>query len=273
MREFGLALGGGGVKGLAHIALLKKLDELGAKPKAISGTSIGAIVGALYAAGISGNEIENRVREHIFSRKDGLKKVYQNRRKLVKWLQVFGIDKSRGGLITADGLFEHLFTEIVDLEFADLSIPFTAIATNFHTGKEVSIQQGPLLPAVRASMAVPGIFAPVDIEDTLLVDGGLVNNVPTEYVAQKGRITIASDVISLSKRPNPNSTQILSGAINIMLRHSTELKFSQYPPDFVFCPDTDKIDAFDFHRISRVLDRGDATISEQAHNLEKLLIQ
>lgn len=273
MKDFGLALGGGGVKGLAHIALLRKLDELRVKPRAIAGTSMGAIIGALYAAGISGEEIEARVREHIFSAKDGLKKAYQKRRQLVKWVKVFGYNKSRGGLITADGLFEHLFTEIIGLEFSDLKIPFTAVATDFRSGKEVSISKGRLLKAVQASMAVPGIFAPVELENTLLIDGGLVNNVPCDHVASEGRLIIASDVISLPKRSKPNSTQVLSGSLNIMLRNATEQKFSQFPPDFIFAPDTDKIDAFDFHRISRVLDRADEAMSTQSRDLEHLLIQ
>lgn len=271
MTKFGLALGGGGVKGLAHIALLKKLDQLEIKPHSISGTSMGAIIGALYAAGLSGEEIEERVKSHLFSSKDGLKKTYERRRHLVKWVKVFALEKSRGGLFTAEGLFDHLFTEIRELYFKDLNIPFTAVATNFHSGKEVALNSGPLLDSVRASMAVPGIFAPVTVNEQLLIDGGLVNNVPYEYVSSKNGLIVASDVISLSQTSEPKMTQVLTGALSIMLRSATEQKFALYPPDFIFRPNTDNIDAFDFHKIAKVLDRGDKEIAKVEKFIEKIL--
>ncbi len=271
MTEFGLALGGGGVKGLAHIALLKKLDALGARPTAVAGTSIGAIIGALYAAGLSGMEIEQRVRDHLFSRRDSIKNVYRRRQHLVKWVKVFALEKSRGGLITADGLFEHLFTEIRDLRFSDLAMPFTAVATDFHAGEEVALREGSLLDAVRASMAVPGIFAPVEIDGRRLVDGGLVNNVPCEHAAAEERLLIASDVICLSASEEPKMTRILTGALSIMLRAATEAKFARCPPDFIFAPDTEGIDAFDFHKIAKVLDRGDLAIETSGKSLAHLL--
>lgn len=271
MPEFGLALGGGGVKGLAHIALLKKLDQLGAKPAVIAGTSIGAIIGALYAAGISGEEIETRVRAHILTRQDNLKSAYQRRAHLVKWVKVFAFERNRGGLFTAQGLFEHLFTEIKDMQFDDLQIPFVAIATDFHRGEEIPLNQGNLLTAVTASMAVPGVFAPVTIDERLLVDGGLVNNVPCDYVTAAGRKVIASDVICLSTKGTPKTTQIIAGAMSIMLRAATERKFADCPPDFVLHVDTEDIDSFDFRKINKVLKRGDEAVAKASAQLERLL--
>ncbi|MFL0803313.1 MAG: patatin-like phospholipase family protein [Agarilytica sp.] len=271
MKAFGLALGGGGVKGLAHIALLKKLDEIGAKPEAISGTSMGAIIGALYAHGLSGTDIEERVRAHLFSRKESIKETYRRRKHLVKWLKVFKFDKERGGFITADGLFEHLFSELLDCDFSELEIPFTAVAADFNTAEEVTLNRGQVLPAVQASMAVPGVFSPVILNNRLLVDGGVVNNVPCSHIAQPERLTIASDVISLSEVKKPKATEVVSGAFSIMMRAATEQRFSQHPPDFVFRPDTKKIDAFDFHKIAKVLERGDAAIERTSPQLELLL--
>lgn len=274
MKDFGLALGGGGVKGLAHIALLKKLDQLGVKPTRISGTSIGAIIAALYASGLSGQDIEERVRAHLFSRKGGVKDLYRRRKQLIKWFKVFTLEKSRGGLIAADGLFEHLFNEIVDIDFSDLKIPFTAVAADFHSGEEVALNSGPLLPAVQASMAVPGLFAPVEIDQRLLIDGGVVNNVPCRYAADKnGQLIIASDVISLIETREPKVSEVLSGAFSIMLRAATEQHFLQTPPDFIFRPDTQEIEAFDFHKISAVLGRGEQAMSTSAaQSLQELLV-
>ncbi len=271
MKSFTLALGGGGVKGLAHIALLKKLDAMGCKPSAIAGTSMGAILGALYASGLSGAAIETRVREHLFSRGEGLKQTYRRRKHLVKWLKVFTLEKARGGIITADGLFQHLFSEIVDAQFDDLAIPFTAVAADFHSGDEVALNHGAVLPAVRASMAVPGVFAPVRLGKRLLVDGGAVNNVPCAHVVKKGHTLIASDVISLSTEENPSTTQVLSGAFSIMLRAATKQHFFHAPPDFIFQPDTSRVDAFDFHKIAEVLHRGEETAEKIAQELERVL--
>ncbi|MFL0811296.1 MAG: patatin-like phospholipase family protein [Agarilytica sp.] len=271
MTSFTLALGGGGVKGLAHIPLLKFLDTLGLKPTAIAGTSMGAIIGALYASGLSGIEIEQRVNKHLFLREDGFRGNFRRRKHLVKWLKVFSIEKSRGGFVAADGLFEHLFTELVGQEFANLAIPFTAIATDFHSGKEIALNSGPLLPAVQASMAVPGVFAPVEIGEQLLIDGGLVNNVPVNQLYGKGQLLIASDVISLSGIKQPKTTQVLSGALSILLQKLTQVEFEKFPPDFVFQPDTQEIDAFDFHKIVQVLARGEHEISKYKNSLRALL--
>ncbi len=271
MKAFTLALGGGGVKGLAHIALLKKLDAMGCKPSAIAGTSMGAILGALYASGISGEEIENRVREHLFTRGEGFKQTYRRRKHLVKWLKVFTLERSRGGILTADGLFQHLFSEIVDAQFDTLAIPFTAVAADFHSGEEVALNQGGVLAAVRASMAVPGVFAPVRLNDRLLVDGGAVNNVPCSHVYEAGRTLIASDVISLSTIEDPSTTQVLSGAFSIMLRAATRQHFFHAPPSFIFQPDTSRVDAFDFHKIVEVLARGEDAVDAVSAELEALL--
>lgn len=286
MKNFGLALGGGGVKGLAHIALLKKLDQIGSKPSVIAGTSIGAIIGALYASGLSGLEIEERVREHLFSRKGGIKDAYRRRKHLLKWLKVFAFEKARGGLIAADGLFEHLFCELVEKDFSELNIPFVAIAADFHSGEEVVLNTGSVLTAVQASMAVPGVFAPVERDGRLLIDGGVVNNVPCKHVAltntsvvdgasvlnNKSSIIIASDVISLSDVKRPKMAQVLSGAFSIMLRTSTEQHFALNPPDFIFRPGTGDIEPFDFHKISTILDCGERAMSnEVSQKLERLL--
>lgn len=268
---FGLALGGGGVKGLAHIALLKKLDALRARPAAIAGTSMGAIIGALYASGLSGLEIEQRVCEHLFSREAGFKDVYRRRGKLVKWMKVFAFERARGGFLTADGLFEHLFSEIREHSFESLHIPFTAVATDFHRAEEVAMSSGPLLDAVCASMAVPGVFAPVIIGGRTLIDGGLLNNVPCEYVAGDGRKIVASDVICLTTAAQPKVAQVLSGALSIMLSRATKEKFQACPPDFCFRPNTDQIDAFDFHRIKEVLARGEIAIQQCEGEIEKTL--
>lgn len=255
-----LALGGGGVKGLAHIALLKKFDELNIRPSLIAGTSMGAIIGALYANGISGAEIEDKVRDHLFVKGEKLKSIFRRRKQLIKWTKIFALEKSKGGFITTDGLFDHLFHELIDVEFKDLRIPFIAVATNYNSGKEHGFSSGNVLQAVKASMAVPGVFAPVNIENETYVDGGVVNNLPVNHIYQQADIMLASDVVMLDRKTNPNPFQSLSGSINIMLRHATETQLVQCPPHFLFQPDTSGIELFDFLKIGKVLERGDRAI-------------
>ncbi len=257
--NIGLALGGGGVKGLAHIGLLKWLDRNKTRPGTISGTSMGAILGALYASGLSGDEIESRVREHIVSAGEPVKEIYRKRGNLLKWTKVFSFEKARGGMVAADGLFEHLFSELIDIRFEDLEIPFVAVATDFYSGREVVLHSGPLLPAIRASMAVPGVFAPVTIDDQLLVDGGLVNNLPTSHI-RNCRIKIASDVIGLTRIENPKPLDVINGGISIMLCHSTRRALEQHPVDLLIKPDTEGIKAFDFPKIEETLKRGEEAI-------------
>ncbi len=258
--RLGLALGGGAVRGLAHIGLLKILDKHDIKPATISGTSMGAIIGALYASGLTGLEIEQRVREHLIEPGDKLKTIYKKRSKLVKWAKVFGYEKARGGLVKAEGLFTHLFDELIDTQFEQLDVPFTCIATDFHRGIEVALREGELLPAVLASMAVPGFFAPVQVqhegENRTLVDGGLTNNLPTSHI-QDCEIKFASDVMALPKKQDPKTLEVVNGAINIMVVNASRLSLHAHPVDLLIQPHAEGVDAFDFHKIDEVLKRGD----------------
>jgi len=268
--RIGLALGGGGVKGLAHIPLLKVLDEYKLIPEKIVGTSMGAIVGALYASGLSGAEIELRVREHIIESGEPLKVIIQKRKQLYKWAKVFRLSKTKGGVVAANGLFEHLFTELLDKQFDDLAISFSAIATNFHTAEEHEIHTGDLLSAVLASMAVPGVFSPILREEKLLIDGGTVNNLPCDKLGDV-ELKIASDVISLSDQEEPSTSQVISGAINVLLTHNTRQRLQAYPPDILFKPDTTNIDTFDFLKIEEVLNRGESAAAHFRQELESKL--
>lgn len=232
---------------------------------------MGAIIGALYAHGLSGQEIERRVRMHIFEPDKGVKETFRKGKHLLKWARVFAWEKGRGGLITADGLFEHLFSEIIDLDFNQLDIPFKAIATDFHSGQEVVLRSGELLPAVRASMAVPGVFAPVRFNNQVLIDGGVINNVPCDQIAGCGGKLIASDVITLPTNPSPSSLQVMSGSLNIMIADRTRRLMQEFPPDFIFKPNTEGIDSFDFHKIADVLVQGEAARKLSSEALARVL--
>lgn len=271
--KIGLALGGGGVRGLAHLPLLRLLDELELPPSQIVGTSMGAIIGALYASGLSAAEIEDRIRRHIVLKDDQLKDILKKSKNLTRWTKVFSPNFRSGGLIKADGLFEVLFTELDGLEFKDLKIPFRALACDYLTGEEVILDKGPVLPAVQASMAVPGVFAPIEQGGRLLIDGGVVNNLGYELAASDADISIAIDVTNLPPNESsliPSALEIAVGALDIMQLAALNKRLETSQPDILIRPEIDSVDMFDFHKMEYILDAGQKARTQLENELLKL---
>jgi len=175
--KIGLALGAGGARGWAHIGVIRELGEAGIRPDIVCGTSMGSLVGAAYAAG----ELE-RLEEWALS---------------LGWRDVFGLMDFtwRGGLIRGKKLFEFMRGRFGLQDIAALPIPYGAVATELATGREVWLREGHVLDAVRASIAIPGVFAPVLRDGELLVDGALVNPVPVSMCRALGaEVVIAVDL-------------------------------------------------------------------------------
>ncbi len=179
-KKIGIALGGGGAKGLAHISMLEVLDELGVRPHRISGTSIGAIIGALYASGLPARGIREGIGD-LTATPRTLKELFEAK-KLPSWIEIIDIDVARGSLLQIDRFLEKLQTVIGVSQFEDLSIPLRVVAADFWARKEVVFTAGPLIPAVAASFALPGIFKPVVMDGRVLVDGGSVNPLPYDLL-------------------------------------------------------------------------------------------
>ncbi|MGH8686244.1 MAG: patatin-like phospholipase RssA [Burkholderiales bacterium] len=175
--KIGLALGAGGARGWAHVGVIRALDERGIRADVVCGTSMGALVGAAYAAG----ELA-RLEDWALS---------------LGWRDVFGLMDFtwRGGLIRGRRLFEFMRTHFGLQDIAALPVPYGAVATELGSGREVWLREGPVLDAVRASVAIPGVFAPVLRDGELLVDGGLVNPVPVSMCRALGaEVVIAVDL-------------------------------------------------------------------------------
>ena len=193
-RKVGLALGSGSARGLAHIGVLRAIEEAGIKVDLVAGTSIGAVVGAVYAAGKIG----------------GL----ADRFRAFDWRQIAGLLDPvlpRSGLIDGQRIADFVRAHVAAANIEDLPIPFRAVATCIMSGEEVACASGDLIDAVRASISVPGIFTPVRSNGRILVDGGLVNPVPVSVVRAMGAgLVIAVDlnhdiVASRVSRPDSNS--------------------------------------------------------------------
>lgn len=203
-----LVLSGGGAKGIAHIPVLQKLDSLGIVPDLIVGTSMGSVVGGLYAAGYSGNEIQELTAKvnwsevlggNISLRDVGVEEKSEFERYLVNLDIIDGKPKVKPALLKDQNLRELLssllYTTYKIRDFDDLPIPFRSVTTDLVNGKEVVIGEGSLTLALRASMSIPSVFEPVSYKGTLLVDGGVLNNFPTDIAKQLGAdIIIGSDV-------------------------------------------------------------------------------
>lgn len=197
--RIGLTLSGGGAKGLAHIGILEALDSAGLRIDYITGTSMGSIIGSLYAAGYSGKEIEKIAHDidwgFLFSGKPSLRNVAIDEKAEFN-KHALELPFEAGKIRIASGIlegqeiwlkFQELFLPVYNIKnFSELSIPFRCIATDVSTGKAVVLDQGELVSAIRSSMAIPSVFTAVDYQGTKLVDGGVVRNFPVMDVKAMG---------------------------------------------------------------------------------------
>lgn len=204
--KIGLVLGGGGAKGAAEVGVLKVLEEAGIPIDCIAGASIGSIVGGLYAAGYSATELDTLFQTQewfslLTDRKTSLS--YEPYQRIDGVTYIFGfpiLDKnSRGFGIMRGGRIEQVLDSMVSVrgctDFESLRIPFRCVAADIRTAEEVVISEGLVCKGLRASMAIPGIFKPVEWGDRLLVDGGMLNNLPVDVCRQMGAdIVIAIDL-------------------------------------------------------------------------------
>lgn len=263
-------MGGGGVRGMVHIPVLELFDELGLKPGVIAGTSIGAIIGALYACGMSGGDIRELIAHHTISDNDTWQDIVDKKDTLLQWLKGITLEKQRGGLISADRFIGHLLEPLESVTFDQLRIPLKVIATDFHKGKEVILDSGPVLRAVKASMAVPGVFRPVSINGQLLIDGGVVNQVPYDHVMDQSDLTVAIDVgrgLSQDAANQPSSLEVTLRVFQIMQDVILKQKMKTVEPDIYFKPQLSDIYFLDFSQITDVLKQAEDSVTDLKNRL------
>ena len=235
--KVGLALSGGGARGFAHIGVLKVLSAAGYKIDLIAGTSMGAIIGAAYAGGYAPETIEELAIK--FS-------------KLKEIIKLLDINPPRKGLLVGNRVKKYLEKIFQEQHlFSDLSIPFGLNAVDLISGREIPFYSGELLPAIMASISIPGIFAPVKLNGYYLVDGGLLNNLPVSIARSMGAdIVIAINVetnplnqnwdVQTNQSANPISMPEFFydfyRAASIMMAHTTQTNLIQTPPTLLIEP-------------------------------------
>ena len=190
--SFALALGGGGARGLAHIHVIEAFDELGIQPVAIAGSSIGAIMGAAMASGMSGKDIREHAIKVLANRNEVMNRVWQLRPKTIAG--VFG-NPFRLPQFDIERVLNAFLPDTIPAEFSALKIPLQITATDFYGQHEIAFADGDLCSAIAASAAIPALFRPVKRGGRILIDGGIYNPVPFDLLDGKADFVIAIDVV------------------------------------------------------------------------------
>ena len=268
--ELALVLGAGGARGLSHIPVLEALDELGVRPGLIAGCSMGAIIGAAYAAGLSGREL----REHVTM-------AFRDRAKVIARLLDARVGKftdlmrGLGNPVLIDGerMLDLFWPEAVPDRFEDLKTPFLATATDY-LHSEVALGKGPLTPAVAASLAIPGLIRPVVIEGRVLIDGGAINPLPYDRLMAPGRIVMAVDTsapATVSETRVPSPLEAMLGVSQILTRTIVQRMIERQPPDILIRAGADGIGGLDFFKAKAILDAAEPVKDEVKPRLAQAL--
>ncbi len=288
----GLALGSGSARGWAHVGVIRALERAGIRPDLVCGTSIGALVGAAYAAG----ELE-RFEQWLLGL--GLRDV-------LSFLDV----RMSGGMIKGERLMEFFRLNFIDRPIEDLPIPFAAVATELDTGAEVWLREGSTVAALRASIALPALFAPAVHEGRLLVDGALVNPVPVSLARAMGAdiviaVDLSSDVLGRRLREEleteppaaevsawrrklrgrlstlrpargegelrlPSILEVVATSLSIMQVRVTRSRMAGDPPDAIVAPRLAQLGLLDFHRAREAIDEGGRAVEAALPGLNAL---
>lgn len=270
-----LALGGGGARGLAHIPVLEAFDELGVRPSAIAGTSIGAIIGAAYASGIPGAEIRRHLIALLSDRRELARRLFQTR--AGRFADLFQGGFNGSVLLDPVRVLARFFPAEVALDFEALDIPFTVVATDFWTRSEARLNEGPLITAVAASIAIPSILKPVLRDGRVLVDGGAVNPLPFDVFEGDFDICVASDVTGGpvreddSKHPTPGRFEAVFGTLQILMNSIVTEKLKSRHPDLLVRADVDRFRVLDFLKAPAILKAAEPVKDEVKRRLERLI--
>jgi NTE family protein len=271
----GLALGSGGARGLAHICVLEALDEMNVKPAAIAGASIGAVVGAAYAGGMTGREIRKFAADLLhdtpkFARRLFALQFGQFRGQFRELFSLNGAPMQ----IDAVKVAEEFLAGAVPETFEELKIPLKVVATDYWAREEVVFEKGALRPAVAASMAIPGLARPVEFAGRVLIDGGTTNPLPFDLLAGAADIVIAVDITPVAEQKTktvPAPFESLFMTLHIMSNAIVSEKLKSSAPDILFRPKVHKFGALEFFRVTPIFRAAEPIKEEVKRKLGALL--
>jgi NTE family protein len=253
--RIGLALGGGGARGLGHIAMLEAFDELGVRPSVIAGASIGAIYGAAYASGISGRDLREHTR-FILSRRFGLARnlFTATAQPFHRLVSVLG---ARSAILDAAAVLDLILPAGVARDFSDCGTPLKIVASDFYDQEPIVFTEGPLRPAIAASMALPVIFQPVVVGGRVFIDGGLTNPLPFDLLMGEADIVVAVDVsgapVADPTRTMPTVLEALFASAFLFERSIIKEKLKCAQPDILISAGTSRYQVLDFLKFDEIL--------------------
>ena len=256
--RIGVALGGGASRGLTHIPFIEAMDELGIRPAVISGTSIGALIGAGWAQGMTGKELRDHSSVVLGSMRTiagriwathtagGIRDVFTN-----------GIPTALDATKVVDSFLPDGFC----LEFKDLKTPLYVVATDLQSWHQVVFSEGPIREAIAGSISIPSLFRPVAHANHLLVDGGAVNPLPLDQIDADSDITVGIDVngdpSETLNRTSYKALDVWFGAAQIMMHSLIAHMMAAYPPDLYIRPHLAQVGALEFWRVKEIIEHAE----------------
>ncbi|UJQ95869.1 patatin-like phospholipase family protein [Mariluticola halotolerans] len=254
--RIGIALGGGSARGLAHISFIEAMDELGLRPSVIAGTSIGSLIGAGWAAGMTGRDIREHSFEVLGDMRSITGRLWQTQMRGFRNVFRSGISMQLDALQITRAFLPPGFTD----DFRDLRTPLYIIATDFRSWHQAVFHSGPIVPAIAGSIAIPSLFKPVEFDGRLLVDGGVVNPMPLDAVAADTDILIGIDVNGdppeHATTRIPSAIDLTLGSAQIMMHSLIAHYIAAYPPDIYIRPHVSAFGAYEYWRVREIVEAG-----------------
>jgi NTE family protein len=260
--SFAVAFGGGGARGLSHIHVIEVLDELGIRPTAIAGSSIGAIMGAGMAAGMTGKDIRAYAHSVLSRRSEVASRIWRSRPGSIGEMVEGGI---RLGQFNIERILKAFLPEEIPEDFAALKIPLKVTATDYFGHGLAVLDSGDLYSALAASAAIPAVFRPVSRDGRLYIDGGIYSPVPFDLIAGSADLVIAIDVVGAPVDTNGRrltSIELVFGASQLMMQSITAMKLKHGHPAVFLRPPVSGFRVLDFLKIESVLAETEALKDE-----------
>lgn len=266
-KKVGLALGEGGARGLAHIGVLKVLEEYNIPIDFISGTSMGAVIAALYSAEPNAKKLE----------KDALE---------IEWNKIFDYTIPRSGVIKGDKIEKLLYEKLHNLEFKDMKIPLFITAFDLENRQEIIFNKGNVVKALRASISIPGFFIPVENNNKILVDGGVVDPIPTEPLKKAGaEIIIAINVdcikekkplrteeatLKKTSKKMPSIIENASQSLQVMTSEACKADLRLHRANFIITVDAEDIGTLEFGKVEEAIKLGEAAARKSLDKIKSI---
>jgi NTE family protein len=263
-----VAFGGGGARGFSHIHVIEVLDELGIRPVAISGVSIGAIMGSAMAAGMKGTEIRQYALTTMGKRREVISRLWKARPSRV------GEVISRGfqlGQFNIERMLPAFLPQGFPTTFEELEIPTQIIVTDFYAQQEITYSSGDLLKPVAASSAIPALFRPVLMDGRYMIDGGIFNPVPFDHLEGLADVIIGVDVVGVpggDPEERPSTTDLMFGASQLMMQSIIAMKLKSRRPDIFLRPEVGHFRVLDFFKADEILASSAGIRDELKHAID-----